>query len=411
MAILSTPKNTSHSDLVDSVKRIAIVGSTGFIGVQALQVIRQNPGRFSAEVLTAQDNDDLLISQAIEFLPNAVVIGNEDFYKKVSNALAAYPVKVYAGREAISQVLFMDTIDLVLNAIVGYSGLIPTLKAVEAGKDVALANKESLVVAGKLVMEQAVKNKVAILPVDSEHSAIFQCLAGEWQNPIEKIYLTASGGPFRGKSANELKSVTILEALQHPRWKMGSKITIDSATMMNKGLEVIEARWLFGLRPDQIDVIVHPESIIHSLVQFEDGAIKAQIGLPDMRLPILYAMTYPFRIKSEFQRFSFPDFSTLNFEAPDRDVFRCLTLAYTALEKGGNMPCILNASNEIAVQAFLNGRIGFLNIAGIVEKCMETCTFVPTPRFEDYIESNQEAMIKASEFIEINGKSFQLNQL
>ena len=340
-----------------------------------------------------------MIQQAIEFLPNAVVIGNEDCYNKVSDGLNLYPVKVFAGQDSVSQIVSLDGIDLVLNALVGYSGLNPTLRAIEAGKDVALANKESLVVAGELVMGNARKNKVAILPVDSEHSAIFQCLNGEYLNRIEKIYLTASGGPFRGKTRRELLNATKNDALKHPNWKMGNKITIDSATMMNKGLEVIEAKWLFDLQPEQIDVIVHPQSIVHSLIQFEDGSMKAQLGLPDMRLPIIYALTYPFRIPTDFPRFSFADFPVFSFEKPDLETFRSLTLAYQAIIKGGNMPCILNAANEIAVQAFLDGRLGFLEIPRIIEKCMESCTFVAAPCFDDYVKSNQEAIAKAKEYI------------
>jgi 1-deoxy-D-xylulose-5-phosphate reductoisomerase len=380
-------------------KRIAILGSTGSIGVQTLEVIRQHPELFEVEVLSALNNCDILIRQAIEFLPNAVVIGNEKCYDKVVEGLKSYPVKVYAGSTSISQIVSMDSIDLVLNALVGFSGLSPTLKAIEAGKDVALANKESLVVAGQLVMEQARDNKVMILPVDSEHSAIFQCLAGEGMNPIEKIFLTASGGPFRGMTREQLSSVTREEALRHPRWKMGNKITIDSATLMNKGLEVIEAKWLFHLQPEQIEVVVHPQSVIHSMVQFTDGSIKAQMGLPDMKLPIVYAMTYPFRIKTDFPRFRFSDFSTFSFEAPDRDVFRCLDLAFHALSRGGNMPCILNAANEIAVAAFLNERITFLDIPKVIENCMEIATFAPALRLEDYEASDLEARSKATEYI------------
>jgi 1-deoxy-D-xylulose-5-phosphate reductoisomerase len=380
-------------------KRIAVIGSTGSIGIQALGVIRRHPEHFSAEVLSANNNFDLLISQAIEFLPNAVVIGNDDCYRKVADALSSFPVKVFAGENSISQIVEMDSIDLVLNALVGYSGLQPTLSAIKAGKDIALANKETLVIAGELVMKAARESRVAILPVDSEHSAIFQCLGGESMNPPEKIFLTASGGPFRGKTRNELLKVTKEDALKHPNWKMGNKITIDSASMMNKGLEVIEAKWLFGLRPDQIEVVIHPQSIIHSLVQFADGSIKAQMGLPDMRLPILYAMSYPMRLPTDFPRFSFLDYPVFSFESPDREIYRSLALAYEALNKGGNMPCILNAANEAAVRAFLHDRIPFLAIPEIIEKCMGCCSYIHDPLYKDLISTNSETRNKAEEII------------
>jgi 1-deoxy-D-xylulose-5-phosphate reductoisomerase len=402
MEIQSIRKNIFHfkPSKKSLNKRIAIIGSTGSIGIQALEVIRQHPDRLTAEVLSAQNNCDLLIRQAMDFLPNAVVIGNEDCYGKVAEALRPYPVKVFAGERSITQIVEMDTIDLVLNALVGYPGLNPTLKAIEAGKDIALANKESLVIAGELIMEKARNKRVAILPVDSEHSAIFQCLAGESLNTIEKIYLTASGGPFRGKTRQELLMVGKEAALKHPNWSMGNKITIDSASMMNKGLEVIEAKWLFGLQPDQIEVIVHPQSIIHSMVQFTDGAIKAQMGLPDMKLPILYAMTYPYRIQSDFPRINFLEYPLFSFEPPDPDIFRNLALAYIALRKGGNMPCIMNAANEVAVQAFLNDRVTFLEMPVMIEKCMENCSFIPHPDYSDLVNTNEEVRRKALEYVQ-----------
>jgi 1-deoxy-D-xylulose-5-phosphate reductoisomerase len=369
-------------------KRIAILGSTGSIGVQALDVIRSQSEHFEVEVLTANQNADLLIRQAIEFRPNAVVISDESRYAYVSDALAATDVKVYAGPDALNQVVQMDTIDLVLSALVGYSGLAPTLEAIRAGKDIALANKETLVVAGELITGLAREKGIGVYPVDSEHSAIFQCLAGEFHNRIEKVYLTASGGPFRGKLRGELEYVTKEQALKHPNWEMGAKITVDSATLMNKGLEVIEARWLFGLIPGQIDVVIHPQSVIHSVVQFEDGSMKAQMGLPDMKLPILYALAYPQRLKSDFPRFSFLDYPQLTFERPDTDTFRNLSLAYIALEKGGNMPCVLNAANEVAVKGFLEDRISFLQIPEIIELCMEKTDFIKVPSYGDYVQTD-----------------------
>jgi 1-deoxy-D-xylulose-5-phosphate reductoisomerase len=333
-------------------KHIAILGSTGSIGTQALDVISKNPDSFEVEVLTAHRQADLLIRQAIQFRPNAVVIGDEGLYRQVSEALSAYDIKVYAGENALISIVEMESIDIVLTALVGYSGLRPTFRAIEYGKQIALANKETLVIAGDLITKLAEEKGVNIYPVDSEHSAIFQCLVGDFHNKVEKIILTASGGPFRGKKRNELQNVHAVEALKHPNWDMGAKITIDSATMMNKGLEVIEARWLFGLNMDQIEVIVHPQSIIHSMVQFEDGSIKAQMGLPDMRLPIQYALTYPERKRSDFDRFSFANYPALTFESPDFDTFKNLQLAFDALEKGGNMPCILNAANEVVVGEF-----------------------------------------------------------
>ena len=380
-------------------KSIAILGSTGSIGTQALDVVRSHPGLFGVEVLTAQSNCDLLIRQAVEFSPNAVVIGNKDCYAKVSEALKSYPVKVFAGQESIAQIVEIEGIDLVISALVGYAGLKPTLNAISAGKNIALANKETLVIAGELVMAGARQHKVMVLPVDSEHSAVFQCLIGEMPGSVEKIYLTASGGPFRGKSWNDLLTITREDALRHPIWTMGHKVTIDSASMMNKGLEVIEARWLFDLLPGQIDVVIHPQSVIHSMVQFVDGSVKAQIGLPDMKLPILYAMSFPGRIKSNLPRISFTDYPNLTFEQPDRELFRNLALAYTALQEGGNMPCILNAANETAVKAFLDGRIGFLNLPEVVEYCMKTSSFVSKPCYDDYVATHFETMERAENYI------------
>ena len=380
-------------------KNVALLGSTGSIGTQALEVMRQNPDLFSVEVLTAQSNADLLIRQAIEFNPNAIVIGNEDQYSTVKEALASFPIKVFAGQDAISQVVNIEGISLVLNALVGYAGLKPTLEAIRAGKHIALANKETLVVAGNLVMDLAVKNHVMIIPVDSEHSAIFQCLTGEYRKNVEKIILTASGGPFRGKNHEHLSKVRKEAALHHPNWKMGSKITIDSASMMNKGLEVIEAKWLFDLTSDQIEVIVHPQSVIHSIVQFVDGSIKAQMGLPDMRLPILYALSYPDRLLTDFPRFNFTAYPELTFEPPDKTLFRNLGLAIEALNRGGNMPCILNAANEIAVQAFLEDRISFLGMPRLIENCMHSVGFIREPGYEDYAQTNDETREKALEYL------------
>ena len=372
-------------------KRVAILGSTGSIGTQTLDVIRQHPDWFTVEVLTAQHNWELLVAQALEFKPNAVVIGNEDHYSKVKEALSGEPIKVFAGQKAIAQVVEMDTIDVVLTALVGYSGLIPTVHAIRAGKQIALANKETLVVAGELITALAKQHGVNIYPVDSEHSAIFQCLVGEFHNPIEKIILTASGGPFRGKDTTYLSSVTREQALRHPNWDMGAKITIDSASLMNKGLEVIEAKWLFGLKTEQIEVVVHPQSIVHSLVQFEDGSIKAQLGLPDMRIPIQFALSYPDRLKSNFERFNFANYPQLTFEQPDVKTFRNLQLAYDALAAGGNAPCILNAANEIAVAAFLNRQIGFLEMSDLIEETLNQANFLARPKLEDYIESDRQA--------------------
>ncbi|WP_194349938.1 1-deoxy-D-xylulose-5-phosphate reductoisomerase [Pontibacter beigongshangensis] len=378
-------------------KRIAILGSTGSIGTQALEVIAANPDSFELEVITAHNNADLLIAQALAFKPNALVIANEAHYEKVREALKQEDVKVYAGANALNSVVEMGTVDMVLTAMVGYAGLQPTIRAIQAGKEIALANKETLVVAGQLITDLARQKGVNIYPVDSEHSAIFQCLAGEFHNPIEKIILTASGGPFRGKDATYLKTVTKAQALKHPNWDMGAKITIDSASLMNKGLEVIEAKWLFGLRHDQIEVVVHPQSIVHSLVQFQDGSIKAQLGLPDMKLPILYALAYPQRLKSDFPRFNFLNYPQLTFEQPDLGSFRNLQLAYKAMEQGGNMPCILNAANEVAVNAFLHDEVGFLEMSDIIESCMAKVAYIANPSLEDYVLTDQEARARSLE--------------
>lgn len=369
-------------------KRIAILGSTGSIGTQALEVIEEQQQFFTVEVLTAYSNSTLLIQQAIKYNPNCVVIADESKYSEVKDALEPYHIKVFAGAEAIAQVVAFDSVDMVLTAMVGYSGLRPTISAIEAGKPIALANKETLVVAGDLITELALKKKVPIIPVDSEHSAIFQCLTGEPLERIEKIYLTASGGPFRGKKREELATVTKAQALKHPNWSMGAKITIDSASLMNKGLEVIEAKWLFGLKPEQIDVIVHPQSIIHSIVQMADGSMKAQMGLPDMKLPIQYAFTYPDRLPTQFPRFNFTQYPSLTFEQADSNTFRNLALAYEALHKGGNMACILNAANEIAVAAFLEERITFLQIAELNEACMQKVAFIAKPSYDDYVATD-----------------------
>lgn len=366
-------------------KGVAILGSTGSIGTQALEVIQAYPDKFDLQVITAQSNSKLLIEQAKLFQPNAVVIGDEGKYQEVKDALFSEDIHVYAGSQALCQVVEFHEVDVVLTALVGYAGLKPTLAAIEAGKDVALANKETLVVAGELVTARARAKGINIYPVDSEHSAIFQCLVGEFHNPIEKIYLTASGGPFRGWKADALKSVTPAQALKHPNWSMGAKITIDSASMMNKGLEVIEAKWLFGLKTEQIDVIVHPQSIVHSLVQFQDGCMKAQMGLPDMKLPIQFALTYPDRLKTEFPRFNFLDYPQLTFEKVDRDTFRNLQLAYDALDKGGTAACALNAANEVSVKLFLEEKIGFLDIARINERVMLQAPFISNPSYEDYV--------------------------
>ena len=372
-------------------KGIAILGSTGSIGTQALEVLESYPDHFDLQVITAGKNAELLIAQAIKHQPNTVVITDESQYLFVKEALKDQDIHVYAGAEALCQVVESTEVDVVLTALVGYAGLKPTLRAIEAKKTIALANKETLVVAGELVTKMARENGVNIYPVDSEHSAIFQCLVGEFHNPIEKIYLTASGGPFRGWSAEQLAAVTRAQALKHPNWSMGAKITIDSATLMNKGLEVIEAKWLFNLRPDQIDVIVHPQSIVHSLVQFEDGSMKAQMGLPDMKLPIQFALTYPDRLPTSFPRFNFMDYPQLTFEAPNREVFRNLGLAYAAMETGGTAACILNAANEVSVEAYLNDKIHFTDIARINEATLHAVQSLSSPVYEDFVESDREA--------------------
>lgn len=371
-------------------KQIAILGSTGSIGTQALEVIDENPDLFEVYALTANNNDKLLVEQARKYHPEIVVIANKEKYAYVKEALEDLPMKVFSGSESISDVAEMGPIDIVLTAMVGYSGLQPTIHALKAGKTIALANKETLVVAGEIICDLAQKHRCAILPVDSEHSAVFQCLAGE-TSPIEKIILTASGGPFRGKSRDYLKNVTRAEALKHPNWSMGAKITIDSATMMNKGFEVIEAKWLFGVKPEQIEAIVHPQSLIHSMVQFEDGSIKAQMGLPDMKLPIQYAFGYPYRLKNNYPRLDFSTCKDMTFEKPDLEVFRNLAFAYDAMKKGGNAPCILNAANEIVVEAFLKEHIGFLEMSDIIEQTMNRVAFIAKPTYEDYVATDREA--------------------
>ena len=383
-----------------SIKNIAILGSTGSVGTQTLEVIKGNRDLFSTFLLTAQSNADLLIRQAMEFLPEYVIICNEGKYQQVKDGLSGTPVKVLAGIDAINELVTHPDIHIVLTAMVGFAGLEPTIAAIKAGKDIALANKETLVVAGELITGLAKKHNVKILPVDSEHSAIFQCLVGEENNVIEKIILTASGGPFRGKSFDFLDSVTREDALKHPNWVMGAKITIDSASLMNKGLEVIEAKWLFGLEADQIDVIVHPQSIIHSMVQFTDGSIKAQMGLPDMKLPIQYALSYPSRIKNNFKRLDFTNYPGLTFEKPDLETFRNLALAFKALKQGGNMPCIINAANEVAVAGFLNRQIGFLTMSIIIEQCMQQIAYMASPVLEDYLNTDKETRIFAQNLIQ-----------
>ena len=386
------------------VKRIAILGSTGSIGTQALEVIDLHPSIFKVEVLTAMNQADLLISQAIQYKPSHVVIGDESKYEWVKNALSGFNINVHAGAKSLEEVVTLNSVDIVLTALVGYAGLLPTVKAIQAGKPIALANKETLVVAGGLIMPLAKKMGVPILPVDSEHSAIFQCLMGESHNPIEKIILTASGGPFRGFTKDQLANVTRAQALKHPNWTMGAKITIDSASLMNKGLEVIEAAWLFDVEASQIEVVVHPQSIVHSLVQFEDGSIKAQLGLPDMKLPIQFALGYPNRIKSDFPRFDFRHYPSLTFEQADVDTFRNLGFAFKALDQGGNMACILNAANEIAVGAFLKEEIGFLQMSDLLEHCMVHGTFLAHPTLEDYIETDLLTRKMAQNWVEINNK-------
>ena len=383
------------------IKKIAIYGSTGSIGKQALEVIAMHPDKFSVEILTAYHNDDLLVKQALQFKPNIVVIGDEHRYQKVKSALSGTEVKVFAGQDALEEVAGMDCYDMMLAAIVGFAGLRPTMQAIETGKAVALANKETLVVAGDIIMKKAVEHRAPVIPVDSEHSAIFQCLVGEMRNPIEKVVLTASGGPFLGKKPNYLVNVKRDHALQHPNWNMGAKISIDSATLMNKGLEMIEARWLFNLKPDQIQVLVHPQSIVHSMVQFQDGSIKAQMGLPDMKLPIQYALSFPHRISNEFPRYDFRKPNTLSFEDPDYKTFRNLLLAIEALKKGGNLPCVLNAANEIAVYAFLRNRVGFLDMTEMIERTMQHVPFMETPSIEEYFDSDAEARNFAASLIKL----------
>lgn len=393
-----TTTNRIFANMSDK-KRIAVLGSTGSIGKQTLEVVEAYPDKFEISVLTANNNADLLIDQALKFKPNTVVITNENLHKKVADILWNEGIKTFCGDKALEEVVEMDEIDIVLTALVGFSGLKPTLRAINAGKTIALANKETLVVAGEIVTKLAQAKGVNIYPVDSEHSAIFQCITGEFQNPIEKIYLTASGGPFRGKKENDLAQITKAQALKHPNWEMGAKITIDSATLMNKGLEVIEAKWLFNLRRDQIDVIVHPQSIIHSIVQFQDGSMKAQMGLPDMKLPIQYALTYPKRLHTDFKRFNFLNYPQLTFEQPDLNTFRNLQLAYDAMDAGGNLPCILNAANEITVAAFLQDKIGFLDIARINEKTMNAVSLEKNTSLESLIETDQEARRVASQLL------------
>ena len=380
-------------------RSIAILGSTGSIGTQTLDVISQHQDKFEVEVLTAQNNAELLAEQARAFRPNCVVIGNEALYDQVFRALDPLDVKVYAGEKALASVVEMESIDVVLTALVGYAGLLPTINAIKSGKTIALANKETLVVAGELITKLAQEHAVNILPVDSEHSAIFQCLVGEFHNPIEKLILTASGGPFRGKDRAFCARVKKEQALKHPNWDMGAKITIDSATMMNKGLEVIEAKWLFAVNFDQIEVVVHPQSIIHSLVQFEDASMKAQMGLPDMRVPIQFALGYPERMRSDFPRFNFLDYPSLTFETPDQATFRNLALAFEVGRKGGNLPCILNAANEIAVQGFLEDRVGFLEISDVIESCLQKVSYIRSPLLEDFIETDKETRAQALELI------------
>ncbi|WP_439697739.1 1-deoxy-D-xylulose-5-phosphate reductoisomerase [Mucilaginibacter sp. AW1-7] len=384
----------------NQIKKIAILGSTGSIGTQTLEVIKGNGNLFRAFLLTAHSNAGLLISQAIEFLPAYAIICDTGKYLQVKEALAHLPIEVLAGHQAIIDTVTHPDIDVVLTAMVGFAGLEPTIAAIKAGKDIALANKETLVVAGEIVTTLAKQHRVNILPVDSEHSAIFQCLTGEENNPVEKLIITASGGPFRGRSVDFLTGVSREDALKHPNWVMGAKITIDSASLMNKGLEVIEAKWLFDVDADQIDVVVHPQSIIHSMVQFRDGSIKAQMGLPDMKLPIQYALTYPNRVQNDFKRFDFTAYPNLTFEKPDLETFRNLGLAYAALKQGGNMPCIINAANEIAVAGFLNNNIGFLAMSDLIEECMQQIAFVSQPTITDYLNTDKETRIFAQNFIQ-----------
>lgn len=380
-------------------KKIAILGSTGSIGSQALQVIEMHPEELELQVIIANNNVDLLIRQAQKYHPRYVVIGNEKKYDQLASALNQLPIDLYAGKDSINQIVGHEAIDMVLTAVVGFSGLIPTVRALEAGKDIALANKETLVVAGEYITWLAEQKKVKIIPVDSEHSAIYQCLVGESIDWIEKIYLTASGGPFRERTIESLQKVTVKEALKHPNWTMGEKITIDSASMMNKGLEAIEAKWLFDLEPEQIDVIVHPQSVIHSIVQFVDGSMKAQMGVPDMKIPIQYALGYPARLKSTIQRFNFLDYPDLTFEKADTKKFRNLALSFEAMRTGGNMPCVLNAANEVAVEAFLEGEIGFLDMPDVIEKTLQKSSFIEKPGLEDYENTDFESRQLARSFL------------
>lgn len=391
-------------------KRIAILGSTGSIGTQTLAVVREHAALFEIEVLTAGSNAELLIAQAKEFSPKVVVITDERKYGLVKESLKSLEIAVYGGQEALSEVVQREQVDVVLTALVGFVGLKPTMSAIKAGKDIALANKETLVVAGELIMDLAKKYDVKILPVDSEHSAIFQCLVGESNNPIEKIYLTASGGPFRGKDITYLSTITKKEALKHPNWTMGQKITIDSASLMNKGLEVIEAKWLFNLQVEQIDVVVHPQSIVHSLVQFEDGSLKAQMGLPDMKLPIQYALSYPGRLRSNFERFDFLQYPNLSFEKPDMDTFANLALAFASIKKGGNMPCILNAANEVAVAAFLNDQIGFVEMSVVIGETLEKIPFISIPTLDDYLAVDEAGRVYAKELVTKKKKIYQIEK-
>lgn len=380
-------------------KKVAIIGSTGSIGRQALEVIEHHKDKLCVEVLTANKQADLLIEQALKFDPNAVVIADKSQYQKVKEALSSTDIKVFAGQEALEDIVQMETIDIVLTAIVGFAGLRPTIKAIEAKKPIALSNKETLVVGGELITKLSIENSVPIIPVDSEHSAIFQCLAGEFYNPIEKIILTASGGPFLGKTKDELNNITPKQALNHPNWVMGNKVTIDSATLMNKGLEVIEAKWLFDLSVDKIEAVIHPQSVIHSMVEFEDGSVKAQMGLADMRLPIQYALTYPERLKTNFPKFNILDFPNLSFLKPDMETFPCLGLAYHAIQKGGNMPTIMNAANEIAVEAFLRGVIGFLEIPEIIANAMSKYNFIAKANVNDFFETDKEVREELSSML------------
>ncbi len=381
------------------MKRLAILGSTGSIGTQALDVVAAHPGLFEVEVLSAHSNATLLIEQAKRFKPNAVVVTDETKYKEVKDALMMLPIKVFTGHKALAEVVQWDTVDTVLGAVLGFAGLHSILAAIDAGKRIALANKETLVVAGELVMARAKEKGAVIIPVDSEHSAIFQCLAGEDLNKVEKVILTASGGPFLGRKPNYLVNVKASHALQHPNWVMGAKITIDSATLMNKGLEIIEAKWLFNLNNDQIDVVIHPQSVIHSMVQFIDGSVKSQMGLPDMKLPIQYAIAYPERIHNDYKRLDFKDFPKLSFEAPDYKTFRNLALAIDAMKKGGNAPCVLNAANEVVVHAFLQNKVGFLEMSEMIEKTLDCMTFIEHPTIEEYVETDKEARIQVTEFL------------